>query len=695
MRRIVRGVRDLRIRTKLLSSFVTIAVVAALVGVVGLLALGSMQNRVDQISTNMTPSMVAILRTQNAVYQCNALTKQAEGYSSADLLAAVSPPWQQSRQTAADQFSRFQKLVVDDPQVATLTARTAKEMTAWAKMGVALYAYAHGNTDNGLNSDTMNLFFSGEPLPGAQQLSDDLDHLATLRQQSVDANAAAARASRQTISTILLGAIAAAVVLAIALGLAITRAIAGPLDEVRRSAVAVADIDIRNLAITMTALKDADLTVPVLVSAEPPRYRSADETGRTAEAMRTIIARAREAATAYEQARIALVELVGEVKRSSTAVATGAQALSDTTDQIGTATSQIARVIEDVARGASGQSQSACAAADQMSRFGVTVGEVAQGADAQQQASVSADEAIARLTEVLAQVTARVVSVTASAEHAATTATEGGVAVRQTVASISKAREAVARSAEQVHALGQRSKEVGQIVEAIDDIASQTNLLALNAAIEAARAGEHGKGFTVVAAEVRKLAERASSETHEIGRRIAAIQDQVKQVVAAMEASDAEVGQSAQLGQQAGAALAGILGVVEETSRQARDIGTAIGDMGTSVEQVNVAARRMASVAENTKLSARQMQDGSTQISNAIEDISAISEESAASMEEVSASTQEQSASVQILGTEAQALTIVAASLSNLVGRFTVEALEPVAEPTSAQDRSRRPSRSA
>ena len=243
----------------------------------------------------------------------------------------------------------------------------------------------------------------------------------------------------------------------------------------------------------------------------------------------------------------------------------------------------------------------------------------------------------------------------------------------QTIGSIEGVRVAVEKGVAEVQALGRRSQEVGHIVEAIDDIASQTNLLALNAAIEAARAGEHGKGFTVVAAEVRKLAERSSAETKEITARIEAIQKQVAEVVAAMGDGSREVAASATLGRQAEAALDQILRVVGETAGQAVNIRTAVEQMRSNVTAVSAAVAKGGTAGERTAVAATEMEKEAERVQRAMEAIAAVSEETAAGAEEVSASTEEQTAGIEEMGAEAHELATLASQLKDSVARFTLE----------------------
>jgi methyl-accepting chemotaxis protein len=97
------------------------------------------------------------------------------------------------------------------------------------------------------------------------------------------------------------------------------------------------------------------------------------------------------------------------------------------------------------------------------------------------------------------------------------------------------------KNASNVQELGERTKQIGQILTLIEEIAGQTNLLALNAAIEAARAGEHGRGFAVVAGEVRSLAERTTIATHEIAEAVSSIQTGTQAAVASIEGSSKRV----------------------------------------------------------------------------------------------------------------------------------------------------------
>ncbi|VBB07024.1 chemotaxis methyl-accepting receptor [Lucifera butyrica] len=352
---------------------------------------------------------------------------------------------------------------------------------------------------------------------------------------------------------------------------------------------------IKRLLEGATLCADGDLTNPIPVT-------SRDELGKLAAAFNTM--------------QDNLRTLIHGIFNSSRQVTGASEQLMSASDQSAQAAGQVSALIMRVSRGTETQMAAVREALSAMEQMSAGITRVAGRTDT--------------LTEISRQTTMA--------------AAAGGGAVNTVREQMKSIEQAVSNSTQLVDKLGQHSREIGKIVETINDIAAQTNLLALNAAIEAARAGEQGKGFAVVAEEVRKLAYQSQTATKQIDDLIRVIQNDTGQAVTAMQTGQQEVSVGTRVVQEAGRAFEQITGLFEQVSGQVDEISAAV----------------------------HQMSAGSEQVVASMRDVDRISQDTAGQSQSVSALTQELSASTQQIAASSQELTQMAGQLQHSVDRFTL-----------------------
>lgn len=244
---------------------------------------------------------------------------------------------------------------------------------------------------------------------------------------------------------------------------------------------------------------------------------------------------------------------------------------------------------------------------------------------AEQAASISQTTAtMEELASTYRQIAENADQVVTMAEASLSNAESGQTAVMNTLSAMEEIKQRTQSSANRILALGERSQQIGQVLTIINSIADQTKILALNAAIEAARAGEAGKGFSVVAIEIRKLAESVVDSTGEISTIMTEIQTAANELVMSTEQELKQVQGGVDLAHVTGESLDQILEMVEQTTVAAKEISAATQQQKSATDQVVKAMREVAAVAQQTAAGSRQVAGAAESLSTMANDSSQV-----------------------------------------------------------------------
>ncbi len=444
---------------------------------------------------------------------------------------------------------------------------------------------------------------------------------------------AESKKANATATTTIILAIIISMIAAIGSGVFIASLIATPLKEMSGFAqkIASGDLDVnvearskdevgvlanafkemvvylKSMAHTAEAIADSDLRNDIAPKSEKDVLGSAFK--KMIEGLRGIVSEMREGSDQIASASSQIAATAEQSAKSNEASATAVEEVTSTVHELSTN-------IQNVAKNTQNQSSSVSQTSSSIEEMVTSIARVAETAE--------------RLKE-LSQKSMGAVNF-------------GKEATGKSGDGIEEINKVITRSAETISILGSRAKDIGKIVEVIDDIAEQTNLLALNAAIEAARAGEQGLGFAVVAEEVRKLAERSASSTREISELISGIQQEAMDAVKHMENSTTIVKQGVSLSEEVKAALKKIEEAVSEVTKYSQEISAATQEQSAGSKQIAKAAENLNEITQEISSATEEQSSGTEQVVKTMEKMREMVQQNASGATELAASADQLSA---------------------------------------------------
>ncbi|MEK6581420.1 MAG: phosphate/phosphite/phosphonate ABC transporter substrate-binding protein [Nitrospirota bacterium] len=408
-------------------------------------------------------------------------------------------------------------------------------------------------------------------------------------------------------------------------------------DEIARLSQSVKE-SIGSLGRILQRIKDVSLRISrVAGNVEKDSKKVVDGTQLEAEAVADI-------SSSVEQLNAA----ISEITESTEGLAASTEETAASMDEIATSIGQVTNSTHDLFGSVEATSSS-------IEELSATIKEVAQNAD---NLSGITDETLSAIEEIASSVKEVELNAKESAKLSEKVMTDastfGMTSIEKTIDGMKNIKFSVEKTNEFIKKLGGRSEEIGKILNVIDEITDQTTLLALNAAILAAQAGEHGKGFSVVADEIKDLAERTAFSTQEIGSLIQSVQQEVKGAVHAMGEGLISVEDGFKLSKEASDALKKILDSSKKSSEMAFSIERSTGEQTKSVKLVSEAMERVKGMTGLIAKATSEQSKGISLIMTATEKMRDISQQVKTATEEQAVNSKHISQAIEIVSDKSQ-----------------------------------------
>lgn len=327
----------------------------------------------------------------------------------------------------------------------------------------------------------------------------------------------------------------------------------------------------------------------------------------------------REEAQRQEQAVDSTAESIGGIISSMHAVTENVEDLSGTAVETSNAATLMDSSIAETATHIDELSDVIDTTASSVVEMTSAIKEIARSADTLNQSTESTAQALELLTGSVRGIESNASESYALSDQTAQKAEQGVSAVHQTVRGMMEIQDSFEGIEQVISSLSEKSESIGAVVKVIESVVEQTNLLALNAAIISSQAGEHGRAFSVVAEEVRSLAERTAASTREIAGLIESVQDGVGSAVVAMEQGATRVGRGVDLSNEAGRILREIGESTQQSQSWAKEIVEATRGQTADIDKVSIAMTQVKQIANQLSRGTHEQDGASAEITRAVE----------------------------------------------------------------------------